>query len=513
MILMQNPNASFVAGYDAWKRNFNRHVIPGGKSMQIIAPYQVNVDMEVEKKDNLGNVILLPDGKPQTEIKKQKITKFHLVNVFDISQTEGEPLPTLVHNLTGSNAQIRALMKAIQKVSDVPIELKTTATDPELKQGAKGYYDKTADRIVVNCELEDMHMAKTMIHEFAHSKLHKETDKSREQKEIEAESLAYVICDHFGFDTSEYSFGYIASWAEKDIKELKGILNDIQANAHEMIAKIEPEFMVQMKLQNIENDFIKPDEMKEYSQELVKDLHPYMEEVGIINCIKEGETSSEEVKKEIENSLDDFFLAYRDKYELPKELYEINSTYRNRLIECIYLDCTLGLNPEHLDRAFIDSSMERKNYMLFESLAKPVLTDDAVYIKYASPGYMDLNVEQIYDKKIAISHYFEFNGDMMADPDMELKVDEKNRLLYPLSYQQDNLGYYVSAEDNPKVTEELNQFMQDWLINIQKQGFKVKEIHTDKTVYTTKDNMKELKNFCKENGIPHMVEKKKELER
>ena len=132
MILMQNPNASFVAGYDAWKRNFNRHVIPGGKSMQIIAPYQVNVDMEVEKKDNLGNVILLPDGKPQTEIKKQKITKFHLVNVFDISQTEGEPLPTLVHNLTGSNAQIRALMKAIQKVSDVPIELKTTATDPEM---------------------------------------------------------------------------------------------------------------------------------------------------------------------------------------------------------------------------------------------------------------------------------------------------------------------------------------------------------------------------------------------
>ncbi|WP_270500165.1 ImmA/IrrE family metallo-endopeptidase [Holdemanella porci] len=132
------------------------------------------------------------------------------------------------------------MIEAIKSASKIPIEFKNKSEDSNLANGAKGYYSPTTDQIVVNKDLEDIHTAKTLIHEYAQSILHKQTDKDRSQREIEAESLAFVICDHFGLDTSEYSFGYIARYANNDPKELKEILNNIQSAAHEMIEQLEP---------------------------------------------------------------------------------------------------------------------------------------------------------------------------------------------------------------------------------------------------------------------------------
>ncbi len=232
LILQQNPNATHVAGYNSWKYNFNRQVNKGEKGLIILAPFPKKEKRIVDTLDENGNPI-------QEEKEIEKLC-FKTTTVFDISQTSGEPLPSLISDLKGSNKEILAMIETIQTACPTPIEFKNEMEDPVFINGAKGYYSPTQDKIVVNKDLEDLHIAKTLIHEYAHSILHKQTDKDKSQREIEAESLAFVLCDHFGLDTSEYSFGYIASYASHDPKELKSILSNIQSIAHEMIEQLEP---------------------------------------------------------------------------------------------------------------------------------------------------------------------------------------------------------------------------------------------------------------------------------
>ena len=213
------------------------------------------------------------------------------------------------------------MIEAIKSASKIPIEFKNKSEDSNLANGAKGYYSPTTDQIVVNKDLEDIHTAKTLIHKYAHSILHKQTDKDRSQREIEAESLAFVICDHFGLDTSEYSFGYIASYANNDSKELKEILNNIQSAAHEMIEQLEP----------------------------------------------------------------------------------------------IYKEKLIMLTKEDIVHEI---------YKLFENIARPILTGDAIYMKYSTPHFMDLNIEMFDENRYVMAHNYVLNGDLMADPDVEFIVDK-----------------------------------------------------------------------------------------
>ena len=370
LILSQKPEASLVAGYRAWQTNFNRHVNKGEKGLMILAPVTTKEDRLMNKHDENGNVILDESGNPVQEMRVVNLTYFKTTTVFDISQTSGDPLPSLVHDLTGSSNEVKAIIQTIQSVCTIPIEFKTETEDLSFMTGAKGYYSPRKDKIVINKDLEDLQTAKTLIHEYAHSILHKETDKNQSQREIEAESLAFVICDHFGIDTSEYSFGYIASYANKDYSELKSILVNIQSKAHEMIELIEPVFKENLHMLEKENQYITPVEMEELNHDIVLKIASMMEQYKDVISGPNITTSDihETIDQEISNLLTD-----NKEYKVQDHLYQNNEVYQFALHSACY-DAFMNEEFDPKQSWFTDHSVERRNYEMFEKIANPLLT-------------------------------------------------------------------------------------------------------------------------------------------
>lgn len=239
LIAMQKPDATLVAGYQAWQKKFKRQVKRGEKGIQIIAPAPIREKEEVEKFDPVTNEpILRPDGKPETEEIEHIIPRFRLTTVFDISQTYGEPLPELeTPELIGSVENFEIFMQAIREVSPVPIRF------DEIESGAKGYYSNVNKEIVIQQGMSESQTMKTGVHETTHAKLHdrdimEELGEKKNQmtREVEAESVAYTVCQYFGLDTSDYSFPYIAGWSSSmDMKELRSSMDTIRKTAGEMI--------------------------------------------------------------------------------------------------------------------------------------------------------------------------------------------------------------------------------------------------------------------------------------
>ena len=247
LIAMQNPDATLVAGFKAWKRNFQRHVKKGEKGIRILAPAPYKLKEEQEKLDPETKEIMLDaEGKPIMEEVEITIPAFRAVSVFDVAQTEGKELPELdVKELSDSVEDYENFMLALTEVSPVPIEFE------EIEGGAKGYFSQSTHRIAIQEGMSQSQTLKTTIHEVAHAKLHdrelnKGIDdvehKDRNTKEVEAESVAYTVCQHFGIDTSDYSFGYIAGWSSgREMTELKSSLDTIRRTASEIITGIEHE--------------------------------------------------------------------------------------------------------------------------------------------------------------------------------------------------------------------------------------------------------------------------------
>ena len=243
LIAMQKPDATLVAGYKAWQKNFERHVNKGEKAIRILAPAPYKIKEERDKIDPVTQELLLDkDGNPQKEEVEITIPAFRAVSVFDVAQTDGKPIPELAaHELLSDVEGYQDMIRAVEAISPVPIELEEIAGD------SKGYYDREAKRIAVQENMSESQTLKTMIHEVAHSKLHsKEVEqdeqmkKDRNTKEVEAESIAYTVCQHFGVDTSDYSFGYIAGWSSgRDTKELRASMDTIRRTASELITGIE----------------------------------------------------------------------------------------------------------------------------------------------------------------------------------------------------------------------------------------------------------------------------------
>jgi len=262
LIAMQKPEASMVAGYNAWQKNFGRHVNKGEKAIRILAPVPYKIKEEREKVDPVTQEIMIDrDGNPQKEEVEITIPAFRAVSVFDVSQTDGKPIPELeAKELLSDVEGYQDMIHAVEAVSPVPIEMEEIAGE------SKGYFDREARRIAVQENMSESQTLKTMIHEVAHSKLHnKEVEqeeqarKDRNTKEVEAESIAYTVCQHFGVDTSEYSFGYIAGWSSgRDTKELKSSMDTIRRTASELITGIEEQ------LEEIRRD-------REVSQEQTKE--------------------------------------------------------------------------------------------------------------------------------------------------------------------------------------------------------------------------------------------------
>lgn len=262
LIAMQKPDATLVAGYKAWQKNFERHVNKGEKAIRILAPAPYKIKEERDKIDPVTQELLLDkDGNPQKEEVEITIPAFRAVSVFDVAQTDGKPIPELAAKELLSDVEgYQDMIRAVEAISPVPIELEEIAGD------SKGYYDREAKRIAVQENMSESQTLKTMIHEVAHSKLHsKEVEqdeqmkKDRNTKEVEAESIAYTVCQHFGIDTSDYSFGYIAGWSSgRDTKELRSSMDTIRRTASELITGIEEQ------LQELQRN-------SEVSQEQTKD--------------------------------------------------------------------------------------------------------------------------------------------------------------------------------------------------------------------------------------------------
>ena len=504
LILAQKPDATLVAGYNAWQRNFNRHVDKGERGLIILAPVTSKITQLMDKADEDGNPILDENGDPIKEERVINQLRFTTTTVFDISQTSGEPLPSLIHNLTGSSDEILAFIDSVKNICTIPIDYHSPSKDAVLAGGAKGYYSIAEDRIVLNMELEDMQIAKTLIHEYSHSILHKKTDKDSDQREIEAESLAFVLCDHFGIDTSDYSFGYIASYAAQDEAKLKTILSNIQSTAHEMIDKLEPLFVENLKKRTMVHEYITPVEMDKMANDIV---------INVVNELKANDNPGLDdslIYQNIESSIYSYFDANKEAMKIQEHLYNNHTDFKRDLKQAIYKALNNpSYNPE-TGHPFIDDSIERRNYEQFEAIAAPLLSGDACYIKYGTPHFMDLNVEIIDDNRYAMSHNYELNGDLMADPDVEFTVDKDNRLLYPESYQQDNLQFYQRVDKDPVAAHQLNEFMDEWLNNIQENQYKVKAVYTEEQVI---ENANDIRRFCKENNLANMAPKVKEKER
>ena len=225
LIMMQKPDATLCQSFTGW-REMNRFVKKGEKGIRILAPAPDKKNVEKDVLDAAGRPVIDGDGNPVKESTEVKMMAFKPVSTFDISQTDGEPLPTVgVDELVGNIEGYPTLFEAIKAVTPVPVEFEDITT------GAKGYYNKAENRIAINDGMSEVQNVKTLLHEGK---------PSRADKEVEAESVAYVVCQHFGINTSDYSFAYIAGWAEgKDMNQLKESLDTIRKAAGDMITAID----------------------------------------------------------------------------------------------------------------------------------------------------------------------------------------------------------------------------------------------------------------------------------
>ena len=252
LIYMQKPDATLVAGFNKWKNQFERHVKKGEHGITIIAPTPYKKKIEEMKRDpDTHAPILDADGKAVMEKKEIEIPMFRPVKVFDVSQTDGKPLPELASSLSGTVPHYEAFLEAVRRSASVPIEFEAMAANTD------GYFSPDRQRIAIREGMSEVQTVSATVHEVAHSKLHdrqkiQETSaagdnasdqpkpKDRNTEEVEAESISYAVCQYFGIQTGENSFGYIASWSkDKDLKELRASLETINKTSCELINDIE----------------------------------------------------------------------------------------------------------------------------------------------------------------------------------------------------------------------------------------------------------------------------------
>ena len=254
LIHAQRPNATLVAGFSKWKNSFGRHVKKGKKGIQILAPTPYKIKVDKEKLDPDTKLPMLDDeGKPITEEKEVTIPMFKVVSVFDVSQTDGKPLPQISFSLTGDVAQYEVFMEALRRTSQVPITIEP------MEPGMDGYFHLEKQAIFLREGMSQVQTVCAAIHEMAHSRLHNyekmteladdgETilvpgEKDRNTEEVEAESISYAVCQYFGIETADSSFGYIASWSQgKALKELRASLETINKTSSELISGIEQHY-------------------------------------------------------------------------------------------------------------------------------------------------------------------------------------------------------------------------------------------------------------------------------
>ena len=285
LIYMQRPDATHVAGFNKWRDQFGRNVLKGEKGIRIIAPTPYKKKVEEIKTDPETNApVLDADGKAIIEEKEIRIPMFKVVSVFDVSQTAGKPLPQLAADLSGNVQQYEVFMEALRRASPVPIEIKPVAHDTD------GFFSIKEQRITIRAGMSEVQTVCAAVHEIAHAKLHDyehmteladdgETilvpgEKSRNTEEVEAESISYAVCQYYGIETGENSFGYIATWSQgKELKELRASLETINKTASELITDIDRHFAEICKERGIDREDLAAAEQPSVEAQEVEKLY------------------------------------------------------------------------------------------------------------------------------------------------------------------------------------------------------------------------------------------------
>ena len=310
LIAMQKPEATYVAGYTSWQRNFDRQVLKGERGIKILAPAPYKAQEEREKIDPLTQKpVIGTDGKAVTETVEVLRPAFKVVSVFDVSQTDGKELPDIiVDELKGTVENYEAFFDALKQVSPVPISFE------DIPGGAKGFFSPVESRIAIQEGMSEIQTVKTAIHEIAHAKLHAvkpdektapEDRKDRHTKEVEAESVAYTVCQRYGIETSDYSFGYIAGWSSgKETKELKSSLDTIRKTAAEMIEGIDAKLKVLLaeKAQSAEKDTEAPAEPMPEAP-IYRETANYAYEAGEMEAYRASLAANEKCRSAIEAAI------------------------------------------------------------------------------------------------------------------------------------------------------------------------------------------------------------------
>ena len=374
LIAMQKPDATLIAGYTAWQRNFDRHGMKGEKGIKILAPAPYKVQEEREKLDPATQKpVLDKDGKPVTETVEVTRPAFKVVSVFDVSQTDGKELPDIaVDELTGSVENYAAFFDALKELSPVPIAFEN------ITDGAKGYFSHVENRIAIQEGMSEIQTIKTAIHEIAHAKLHAvtpgekvapEDKKDRRTKEVEAESVAYTVCQRYGIETSDYSFGYIAGWSsDKETKELKGSLETIRKTAAEMITGIDEKLKERLAVKEQEA----PTPLRDAAIPVYREAAMYAFEAGELSAYRTSMQANMDCKEAIEQTINDYYGNNRlaaesavksilEKFSPERVAYVLANTIQQKDHDGrISRDCKewakgMDASPDHATQLIIDS--------------------------------------------------------------------------------------------------------------------------------------------------------------
>ena len=286
LIYMQKPDATLVAGYNKWKNQFERHVKRGEHGITIIAPTPFKKKIEEQKLDpDTKAPILDAEGKAVMEEREVEIPMFRPVKVFDVSQTDGKPLPELASSLSGNVQNYEAFMEALRRSAPVPLSVEPMAANMD------GFFSPDQQRIAIRAGMSEVQTVSAAVHEIAHSKLHnyakaqeeaaragdKEPPKKKDRntEEVEAESISYAVCQYYGIQTSENSFGYIANWSQgKELPELRASLETINKAAGELIADIDRHYKVICKERGIDLTAA-PEPLRDPIEQLAADIDQF----------------------------------------------------------------------------------------------------------------------------------------------------------------------------------------------------------------------------------------------
>lgn len=451
LIAMQKPEATYVAGYTSWMKNFDRHVKKDEKSIKILAPAPYKTKAEQEKIDPTTNKpILNADGKPVVETVEIMRPAFKVVSVFDVSQTDGKELPDImVGQLSGSVEQYEAFWRALKEISPVPVALE------KIEGGAHGYYHLMDKRIAIDEGMSEMQTIKTLIHEIAHAKLHAiapsepepepkwkvvmvseggtkrdlqtafeseaeaiataekadwiyvdenqfewrlevEEDiapiqaqmKDRHTKEVEAESVAYTVCQRYGLETSDYSFGYIAGWSSnRETKELKGSLETIRKTAAEMIEGIDAQLKVLLTEKEqpaVQVEDAPPAPLRDDGIPLYRETANYAYEAGELDAYRASHKANLDCREAIEQAIAE---NYGDN-QLSSEsaVKSVLEQFSSQRVEYV-----LANTIQHKDW---DGRISRKNIDWAASIEVCPENSTQFIVDKAHPGLTDLFVKE-----------------------------------------------------------------------------------------------------------------------